>query len=161
MAAFRGIQPDANQPMLVLVEQGQRFIERLERIFFRQMAQETENQLARQTASLAFGQRAFDTRDRRSDRYAAFGVCLRVEENFGVRDMIGERAFDVRHRHVVEIALVQQHARARVVDVEERLQVGERVGRAQRFNGVVRERHAVAFREFEDQFSGSSRTFTM
>ena len=59
-------------------------------------------------------------------------------------DVVGERAFDVRHRHVVEVLLVQQHARARVVDVEERLQVGERVGGAQRVDRVVRELHAVA-----------------
>ena len=46
---------------------------------------------------------------------------------------------------------LQQHAGAGVVDVEEALQVGEGVGRAQRLDAGVGQRHAVALRQREDQ----------
>ena len=54
-------------------------------------------------------------------------------------------------RQLVEVVLADQHAGARVVDVEEALQVGERVRRAQRRDGGMRERDAVAPREPEDE----------
>jgi hypothetical protein len=51
----------------------------------------------------------------------------------------------------MEVALVQEHAQARVVDVEEALQVLEVVGRAQRVLGREADVDVVAPREREEQ----------
>ena len=61
------------------------------------------------------------------------------------------RAPQIGHGHVEEVLLLQQHAGAGVVDVEEALQVGERVGRAQRLDARVRQRDAIALGQREDQ----------
>ena len=67
-------------------------------------------------------------------RHAAGGVRLRVEEHLGVHHVVGRRAVEVGPGHVVEVLLLQQHAGAGVVDVQEALQVGEGVGAAQRLD---------------------------
>ena len=86
-----------------------------------------------------------------SHRHAARGVRLRVEEHLGVHHVVGRGAFEIGPGHVVEILLVQQHAGAGVVDVEEALQVGEGVGAAQLFHARVGNGDAVALRQREDQ----------
>ena len=83
---------------------------------------------------------------------------LRVEEQLGVHDLVGRGAPEVGHRHVEEVLFLQQHAGAGVVDVEEALQVGERVGRAQRLDARVGQRDAVALGQREDQL-GLERAF--
>ena len=89
--------------------------------------------------------------DHRADVDAARSVRLRVEEDLGVDHVVGGRAFEVGERHVGEVALVQQHAGAGVVDVEEALQIGEGIGGAQGLDVRIGERDAVALRQREDQ----------
>jgi hypothetical protein len=84
--------------------------------------------------------------DHRAHRHAARGVGLRVEEQLGVDDAIGVGPREVRDRQVVEVLGVAQHVAAGVVDVEERLQVGELVGAAQRLDRPPAEIDAVAGR---------------
>lgn len=160
MAELGRVEADADQPVTIALEQRQRRFERCERIFFRQMAQEAQDQLARQPALFRIRERALDAGDDGLDRHAARGMRLRIEEQLGMDDVVRERAFAVRGGHVVEVLLGQQHARARVVDVEERLQIGERVRGAQRVDRIVGKLHAVALREREDQL-GLERTFDM
>ena len=90
--------------------------------------------------------------------HVAGGVRLRVEEDFGVVDVVGKRARDISGRHVVEILLGEQHAGAGVIQVEERLQIVEGVGRAYFFHGRIRQLHAVALGQREHQF-GFERAF--
>jgi hypothetical protein len=72
-------------------------------------------------------------------------------------DVVARRTLEVGPRHGVEIVLGDQHAGAGVVDVQEALQVRERVGRAQRLDVGVRQRDLVAPGQLEDQL-GLQRT---
>jgi len=56
---------------------------------------------------------------------AAIGVSLRVEEDLGMAHIVGVGPDEVRPRQIVEVALLEQHTGAFIVDVEKRLQVGE------------------------------------
>src|SRR3546814_18830202 len=77
MAAFGGIEPDAIDP----VEPGFRFRQCGERRFLIEMAQEAHDQtIADAKADLALLQPAQDSPDRRSERDAAAGVTLRIED---------------------------------------------------------------------------------
>jgi len=85
---------------------------------------------------------------------------LRREEDLSVQDIVLAHAAQVGPRHVVEVALVQKHAQARVVDVEEALQVREVVGRAQRVLGREPNVDVVAACEREEQL-GLERALEM
>ena len=75
---------------------------------------------------------------------APLGVGLRVEEHLRPAHPVGARPAQVGGHQVVEVLLALQHRRALIVDVQERLQIGERVGGPHR--GLIRERqrHPVA-----------------
>jgi hypothetical protein len=94
----------------------------------------------------------------RFDRHAARGMRLRVEEHLGVHHVVGGGALQVSPGHVEEVLLLQQHAGAGVVDVQEALQVGEGIGLAQLLDAGVGNAHAVALREREDEL-GLQRAF--
>src|SRR3546814_17969189 len=61
---------------------------------------------------------------------------------------------------VEEVLFVQQHAGPGVVDVQEALQVGEGIGRAQRLDAGVGQGDAVALRQGEAElgFQGAFRS---
>ena len=155
VAALAAVEPDADQKVAV----GQRRFQRLEGRLFAQMPQEAHDQRALD-AELPPRRldRAAQALDHGADGDAAVGVRLRVEEELGPHDVIGRGAAKVGHRHIEEIGLLQQHARAGVVDVEKTLQIGERIGSAQRLDVRVRQRDAVALGERENQL-GFERTF--
>jgi hypothetical protein len=46
---------------------------------------------------------------------------------------------------------MQQHACARVVNIEEALQIGEGIGGTQRVDAGIRQLHAIALGQCEDQ----------
>jgi hypothetical protein len=83
---------------------------------------------------------------------------LRVEKDLGVNDVIGRGTAQVCKRQVMEVLLVQQHARARIVDVEKRLQIPELVRGAQRFDRVIRKTDMVALGQREREL-GFERAF--
>ena len=65
--------------------------------------------------------------------------------------MIGGRALEIGHRHVVKIRFGPQDTGAGVVDVQKTLQVAEGISRAQGLDAGVRQGHPIALREFKDQ----------
>ncbi|MCY1225920.1 hypothetical protein D9M72_381320 [compost metagenome] len=149
VALLGRIQAHADKAVAV----GQRRFQRGEGVFLRQMAQEAQDQAAGEVIFGArLGQGIGDAVDHHADGHAARGMGLRIEEDLGVADVVGDGALDVVHGHVEEIFLGQQHAGAGVVDVQERLQVGKGVGGAQRLDAGVGQRHLVALRQPEDQF---------
>ena len=155
VAALARVESDANE----LAAIRHRFFQRRERLFLAEMAQEAHDQRAAD-AELALRANAGsrEAADHRLEAHAARGMGLRIEEQFGVDDVVGGCAREIRHCHVLEILCLNQHARAGVVDVEEALQVGERIGGAQRSHARVRERDAIALRQREDQL-GLERAF--
>ena len=80
---------------------------------------------------------------------APFRVRLRVEEDLGPHDAVGVHSFQVGVHQIVEVPLCDQNGRALVVDVEEALQVGERVGGADRVDVGEREHDSIARCELE------------
>ena len=148
MAHLAGIEPDADE----LVAIGQRLLQRLERFLLAQVAQEAQDQ-RRAHAQLVLGllAGAVQAVDHGLHAHAARGVRLRVEEDLGVHHVVGCRTAQVGPGHVVEVLLLQQHAGAGVVDVQEALQVGEGVGAAQLLHARVGNLHAVALGQREDQ----------
>jgi len=85
-------------------------------------------------------------------------VRLRVEEDLGVADVVGQGARHVGGGHVVKILLGQQHAGAGVVQIEERLQIVEGISGAHFLNRGVGQLDAVALGQREHQF-GFERAF--
>jgi len=109
---------------------------------------------------LALGviQGADDTVNDHMHGHVARGMRLRVEEYLGVMDVVGKRARHISGRHVVEILLGEQHAGARVIQVEKRLQIVEGVGGTYFFHRRIRQLHAVALSQCKHQF-GFERAF--
>jgi len=135
-----------------LAEEGLGLLQRLEGRLLAQVAQEAQDQRgADAQVCLRIDAGAVQPVDHRFHRHAAFGMGLRVEEQLGVQHVVGRGAHQVGARHVVKILLVQQYAGARVVDIEEALQVGEGIGAAQRLHVGIGQREAVALRQREDQ----------
>ena len=148
IAALAAVEPHADE----LVAKRQRLFERGERGFLGQVAQEAQDERRVDAVrGLRLRTGACQPVDDGRERDAAVRVRLRVEEDLGAHDVIGRRAVEVRHAHVEEVVLADQHAGARVVDVEEALQVAKRVRRAQRFDGRIRKRDPVALCEPKDE----------
>ena len=64
---------------------------------------------------------------------------------------VGVQPPEVGDRQILEVCFRLQHARALVVDVQEVLQVGEGIGRADRLDAVEGQGDAVALRQLEHQ----------
>jgi hypothetical protein len=67
------------------------------------------------------------------------GVGLGIEEDLGVQHAVGGRPLEIGRHQVGEVVTGLEYLRSLVVDVEERLQVGEPVGRLHRFRRRERE----------------------
>ena len=116
VAPFPGIEPDANDP----VPPGHGRGEGVERRFLVEVAQKAEDQVrgdAQVAPRVRPGRR--DAFDHRLERHAAVGVCLRVEEDLRVTDVLGVGAREVGRGEVPEILRFDEHARRGVVDIEE------------------------------------------
>ena len=123
------------------------------------MAQETQNQTG---ADPQFALRTLTGLMQAANHHAnidtARGMRLRIEEQLGVHHMVCRCAFEVGPCQVEKILLLQQHAGASVINVEKTLQVGKGIGRTQRIHARIRQLHAIALGQFEDQFR-FQRTF--
>src|SRR5690348_102808 len=78
-------------------------------------------------------------------------MTLRIEEDLGMPHVLRRSLAKVSHRQVIEVLLVQQHAHTLVVEVEEVLQIGEAIGRAQRVDRREAQRDLVALGEGHHQ----------
>ncbi len=155
VADLGGIQSDADEVMQIGLggpQRGEGFV-------FAEVAQEAEDQ-ARRYAQLRLG--AVHPRDQALDHdgegHAPVGMGLGVEEDLGVADVVGGGALEIGEGQILEVLTGQQHGGARVIDVEEVLQVREVIGRAHGLDAVVGDGDAVALRQFEHQF-GLERAF--
>ena len=148
MADLGRIQSDADEVMEIRLgglQGGEGFV-------LAEMAQEAEDQ-ARRHAQLRL--RPVHARDQALDHdgegHAPVGVGLGVEEDLGVAHIVGGGALEIGEGQILEVLTGQQHGRARVIDVEEVLQVREVIGRAHGLDAVVGDGDAVALRQFEHQ----------
>ena len=149
VAHFAGIQTHANE----FVFERQSLIEGLQGGFFAQVAQEAQDELRTHAQlRLRIRTRAVQAVDDGGHGHAALGVGLWVKEDFCMHHVVSFGALQISPSHVVKILLVQQHARACVVDVEEALQVGEGIGRTQGFYIRIRQLHTIALGQRKDEF---------
>jgi hypothetical protein len=85
----------------------------------------------------------------RVQRHTARQVRLRVDEDLRVPDALRRRPRQVRVGQLGEVPFGAQHGHERVVEVQERRQIGERVRGAQLVRRRERQVDAVARREGE------------
>ncbi|MNI88564.1 hypothetical protein D3C73_1458770 [compost metagenome] len=84
-----------------------------------------------------------------SEGDAAVGMCLRIEEGFGVHHVLFAALQEIGPGQVVEVLFGAQHVGAHVVQVQEFLKIAVVVGAAQGIDVGPGERHAVALRQLE------------
>ena len=103
MADFAGIEADA----VNAIQPGLGLGQRLERVFFGQMTQETHDQLVGDAILVLRGiKRRENALDRRVEGQAAFGMALRVEEHLDMADIVGLAALQIGVGQIVKSASV-------------------------------------------------------
>jgi hypothetical protein len=148
VAALAGVEPDADES----IAERQRGLERGERVVLREVAQEAQDQRRRDAVRRArLGHRVGEPADHHVHADAARGVALRIEEQLGVHDVVGRGALEVRARELGKVGAVAEHRAAGVVEVEERLQVGELVRGAHLVDGSIRQLRGVLLRQPEHE----------
>ena len=116
------------------------------------MAQETEDQLRRGSqAGPGLGHAGQQSIDCDGEGQASVRVGLGIEKQLHVPASIGGDAVEIGHGQVVKVLLGHQDARALIVDVQEVLQVRERVGGADLLHGREGEGDPVASPELEHE----------
>src|SRR5262249_307345 len=94
------------------------------------------------------------------DGHSPTQMRLRANEDLSVTDILMCRPRQIGLGHLVEIVTSLQHCEAKVIEVEERLQVVERVSAAQRRCIGIWQSHAVSLRQGEQHF-GLERALQM
>ena len=148
IALFRRIEPEAVDPRQMRLGFGQRG----KGVFLAEMTQEAEDQPAADApARLALLEALFQTVEHGQERNAARRMGLRVEEDFGMNDVVGGGAFEIGQHQIAEIVGAAQHVGTGVIEIEKGLQAVEVVGGGQRGFVGVRQRDAVAAGERKGQ----------
>src|SRR5215467_7435372 len=101
-----------------------------------------------------------DILDDGCDGHSPAQMRLRANEDLSVTDILMCRPRQIGLGHLVEIVTSLQHCEAKVIEVEERLQVVERVSAAQRRCIGIWQSHAVSLRQGEQHF-GLERALQM
>ena len=92
-----------------------------------------------------------DAVDHGLKRHTAIGVCLRIEEDLRMAHALAGRPVEIRPGQVVEVLFLEQYPAARIVDVEEGLQVAEDVGAANVVHRGIGHGDTVAARQREHE----------
>jgi hypothetical protein len=157
MTDFGGIEPDA----VDAAEIGERFVERRLGIGFAEMAEKAHDEFrADAVVGLRIVKRAGDACDHGLERDAAFGMSLRVEEDFDMANGVGVGARQIGGGEVVEVLLAVEDAHALIINVEEILKIRKGVRRAHFVDRCEGDRDIVALSKLEHQF-GFERAFDM
>ncbi len=101
---------------------------------------------------MRFGHPRQQALDGHTERQAAIGVGLGIEEQLHMARAIGCDPANIRHGQIVEIRLRPQHLSTLIVDVKEVLQVRECVGPAHRLYVGEWQGQAITARELEHLF---------
>ncbi len=125
MADLGGVEPDGDD----LIEVGLGHGQSREGALLGQMAKEAENEIGVDAVGVVTPG-ASETADHRPEGHSSLGVGLRIEEHLGPGDAVGNGSLEVSGHEVGEVVFGPQHRRPLVEDVEERLEIGELVGRA-------------------------------
>ena len=143
------IRVEADTDEHILVRQG--FFERLSGRLSGEVSQETHNETGINVHRTRIDRRTVETFDESFKCDAAAGVCLRVEENFHMTDIVFLGTLQVRHRQVVEILFGLKHIHRRIVHSEEGSQVVILIRFSDFSNGGLSDIHMVLLGEYELQ----------
>ena len=148
MADLRGIEADADDPILVVKGE----IEGRLRVGLVEMAQEAHDEMARDAeVALRFVEGALQPVDHRPERDPALEMSLGIEEDLDMAQTLAPDLGEIGGGEIVEILLGPQHRHALIVEIEEILQPGEIVGLAERRDGQVGQSETIAGGEPEHE----------
>ena len=148
MSDFRRVQANAEDPFTVW----HRVRQRLHRCIRTQMAKKAHDQPAADVEPITPDvERPVDAGDDRLECDSAIRMSLRIEEDLGVTHALGGGTGQVSPGEVVEVLFPEQYATARVIDVEEGLQVAENVGAADVLDRGIWQGNGVPVRQLEHQ----------
>ena len=143
------IRVEADTDEHILVRQG--FFQRLSGRLSGEVAQETHDEASINVHRTRIDRRTVETFDESFKCDAAAGVCLRVEENFYMTDILFLRMLQIGHRQIVEIVFRLEHIHRRIVHREERRQIVILVGLSDFFDGGLSDIHMILLGERELQ----------
>src|SRR2546421_7753071 len=148
MSYLRGVEADAEDPFAVRHRVGQGLHRRIRA----EVAKKTQDQPAADVEPItSILERPVDASDHRLERDTAVRVRLGIEEDLGMAHALAGGPGQVGPGEVVEVLLFEQYAAARVIDVEEGLQVAENVGPADVRDRGVRQGNGVSACQLEHQ----------
>ena len=147
MTDLRRIEADAEDQ----VPMGERLLERRHRVIGRAITQEAHDQVRRHPALSRLGQGPTDPADNGFELHAARDMGLWVEENLYVTNALLAGTGEVGDGELEKIPFVDEDRTRPVINVQERLEVGEPVGPSDRFRVRIREAYAVALGQLEHQ----------
>ncbi len=143
---LRGVQPHPRDPGPV----GERSLQGRRRVLGREMPQEAHDEGRGDAQPLAgVGHGPVEPLHEGGEGDPPLGVRLRIEEDLCAPHVLTVHAEQVRPHEVVEVLLGPEHVGSLVVDVQERLQVGELVGGPDVPHVREVEGHAVPLRQLE------------
>lgn len=148
MAPFGGVETDRNDPVAVR----ERLIERCLGSFLVEMAEEAKDQL-RADAELApcVQQGSMDSIDYDGERNPTVRVCLRIEEDLRVQDVVALHSRQVGPGEVVEILLGVEHSGSLVVEIQKILKTVKLIGSPEGVDRFVRKFDLIALGHLEQQ----------
>ena len=92
-----------------------------------------------------------DAGDHRLERDAAIRVRLGIEEDLGVAHALASGPNQIGPGQVIEVLFLEKYAAARVIDVEEGLQVAENISVAHVLDRGIGQRNSVSACQLEHQ----------
>src|SRR5207247_11330433 len=98
-------------------------------MFGAEISQKTQDQFRRNSQfSLAIRESVMDSFDHRANRDTARSMRLWIEKDLGMPDVLFFGLSEVSPRKDEAITILKQHAGSLVIDVEEGLHIGQRLG---------------------------------
>src|SRR2546427_590418 len=148
MSNFRRVEANAQDPFAVLHGVGQG----LHRGIGAEVAEKAQDQPATDVEpATSILERPVDASDHGFEWHATVRMRLRIEEDLGMAHALAGGPGQVGPCEVVEVLFLEQHAAARVIDVEEGLQIAENISMADVLDRGIRQGNGVSARQLEHQ----------
>ena len=148
MAHLRGVEANAKDPCAIRhrVSQG------LHRRIRAEVAEKAQDQPAADAKPIAsVVERPVDASDHRLERNPAIRMRLGIEEDLGVAHALASGPNQIGPGQVIEVLFLEKYAAARVIDVEEGLQVAENISVAHVLDRGIGQRNSVSACQLEHQ----------
>ena len=130
-----------------------RLLQRRKRLFLRQMAQKTQDQLRRNPEIGSGPVKCVDyPAQNRIKRNPAPGMRLRIKENFDMAHILRIHLFKIREGQIEKVLPRNQNRHALVIKIEKILQRAEIIRLADRVDGAITQGNSVTLCERKHHF---------